>query len=134
MLKRYKDTHKQLNTTINTFGFGYSIDTPLLLNIAVEGHGMHAFIPDASFVGTAFINSISNLLVCLTPFLLSQPSKFFLGHHGKERTTQHRATTRGTSEASPWRLHFSAYLEGYTGECMYNTPPYKPRERKLTLI
>lgn len=63
MLKKYKDEHKQINTTINTFGFGYAIDTPLLLNLASEGHGMHSFIPDASFVGTAFVNSVSNLLV-----------------------------------------------------------------------
>lgn len=70
MLKRYKDGHKQLNTTINTFGFGYAIDTPLLQSLAIEGHGMHSFIPDASFVGTAFVNSISNLLV-LNRFILS---------------------------------------------------------------
>jgi hypothetical protein len=69
MLKRYKDGHKQLNTTINTFGFGYSIDTSLLVGIAIEGHGMHSFIPDASFVGTAFVNSISNLLVFFSKHL-----------------------------------------------------------------
>jgi hypothetical protein len=63
MLKNYKDKHKQFNTIINTFGFGYSIDTTLLLNLAVEGHGVHSFVPDASFVGTAFVNSLSNLLV-----------------------------------------------------------------------
>jgi hypothetical protein len=70
MLKRYKGTNKQLNTTINTFGFGYAIDTPMLVGIATEGHGMHSFIPDASFVGTAFINCISNLLVSLPPSFL----------------------------------------------------------------
>lgn len=61
-LKAYKDTHKTL-PTINTFGFGYGVETPMLLNIAVEGNGMHAFIPDASFVGTAFVNALSNLMV-----------------------------------------------------------------------
>jgi len=72
MLKKYKDSRKQLNTTINTFGFGYAIDTTLLVNLAIEGHGMHSFIPDASFVGTAFVNSISNVLVTMgTKVILS---------------------------------------------------------------
>jgi Mg-chelatase subunit ChlD len=65
MLKRYISGRKQLATTINTFGFGYSIDTSLLHGIAIEGHGMYSFIPDASFVGTAFVNCISNLLVTM---------------------------------------------------------------------
>jgi len=61
-LRVYKDAKKEL-PTINTFGFGYNVDTPMLLNIAQEGNGMHSFIPDASFVGTAFVNAITNLMV-----------------------------------------------------------------------
>lgn len=60
-LRKYKDMKALPN--LNTFGFGYNLRTPVLLNIATEGDGMHAFIPDASFVGTAFVNSISNLMV-----------------------------------------------------------------------
>jgi hypothetical protein len=61
-LRKYKDEKIHL-PNLNTFGFGYNLQTAVLLNIANEGNGMHAFIPDASFVGTAFVNSISNLMV-----------------------------------------------------------------------
>lgn len=47
---------------INTFGFGYDIDSKLLTELAEEGGGMYTFVPDSGFVGTAFVNSISNLL------------------------------------------------------------------------
>ncbi|CAE7472181.1 ITIH3, partial [Symbiodinium microadriaticum] len=33
------------------------------VDIAVEGGGMYAFIPDSGFVGTAFVNALSNQLV-----------------------------------------------------------------------
>eukprot|EP00211_Chloroparvula_japonica_P003707 CAMPEP_0119125336 /NCGR_PEP_ID=MMETSP1310-20130426/4648_1 /TAXON_ID=464262 /ORGANISM="Genus nov. species nov., Strain RCC2339" /LENGTH=774 /DNA_ID=CAMNT_0007115395 /DNA_START=27 /DNA_END=2351 /DNA_ORIENTATION=- len=61
-LQRYKDKHQFLSCAINTFGFGYSIDSVLLSDIAVEGNGTYSFIPDSGFVGTAFVNSTSNLL------------------------------------------------------------------------
>jgi len=64
-LKKYIASLKNFNTIINTFGFGYDIDTELLLSLAIEGNGMHSFIPDASFVGTAFVNCISNILVTM---------------------------------------------------------------------
>jgi len=62
MLKRYKETNNLPCASIGTFGFGYSLDSALLEGIAKEGNGMYAFIPDASFVGTAFVNAVSNLL------------------------------------------------------------------------
>ena len=62
MLKKYKDTNN-LECTISSFGFGYSMDSPLLKDIAKEGDGMYAFIPDSGFVGTTFVNALSNLLV-----------------------------------------------------------------------
>jgi hypothetical protein len=46
--------------SINTFGFGYSIDTPLLLEIARLGGGGYTFIPDASMVGTVFVNAVAS--------------------------------------------------------------------------
>ena len=46
----------------STFGFGYQLDSQLLRNIAVEGGGMYAFIPDSGFVGTAFVNALANVL------------------------------------------------------------------------
>ena len=35
----------------------------MLNDLSKTGNGQYAFIPDGSFVGTAFVNSISNLLV-----------------------------------------------------------------------
>lgn len=52
---------------INTFGFGYDLNSLLLSNIAKIGNGFYSFIPDAGFVGTIFINALSNLLLsCVT--------------------------------------------------------------------
>jgi len=61
--KEYKNTHKDLDCSLNTFGFGYSLDSPLLEELAIEGLGTYAFIPDSSFVGTVFVNTVSDLMV-----------------------------------------------------------------------
>lgn len=42
--------------TINTFGFGYYLDSNLLKGIANVSNGIYYFIPDSSFVGTVFTN------------------------------------------------------------------------------
>ncbi|KAL0486297.1 developmentally-regulated vWFA domain protein [Acrasis kona] len=60
MLKMYKDKHG-LPCIINTFGFGYNLDSTLLYKLAYEGCGSYTFIPDGGLVGTAFINSTANL-------------------------------------------------------------------------
>jgi len=62
-LRDHKMKHERLPGTINCFGFGYEIDSPLLVDIATFSDGSYAFIPDAGFVGTVFVNSMSNLLV-----------------------------------------------------------------------
>lgn len=64
MLQKYKDQYS-LNCTINTFGFGYNLDSKLLEELAIEGHGSYAFIPDSNFVGTTFVHFTSNLLSTL---------------------------------------------------------------------
>ncbi|CAJ1446243.1 unnamed protein product [Effrenium voratum] len=56
---------EQLPCTVSTFGFGYNIDSPLLVEMALEGSGVYSFIPDAGFVGTVFVNHISNLLTTM---------------------------------------------------------------------
>jgi hypothetical protein len=62
---------------ISTFGFGYSLNSALLLDLAMEGGGMYAFIPDAGFVGTAFVNALSNILVTVAceASLVLEPSE-----------------------------------------------------------
>ncbi len=62
-LKKFADgLGGHLPGIINTFGFGYNLESILLKDIAEEGDGMYAFIPDAGFVGTAFVNCLSNVL------------------------------------------------------------------------
>lgn len=59
-LKRNLDK-MNIKPTIYTFGFGYDLDTELLVDIAKIGNGCFSFIPDAGFVGTVLIHSISNI-------------------------------------------------------------------------
>lgn len=51
MLQEYRQQHPSLLCTINTFGFGYNLDSALLRDLCMEGDGMYTFIPDAGFVG-----------------------------------------------------------------------------------
>ena len=48
--------------TLHAFGFGYSIDSALLAEVAEWGNGVFGFIPDASMVGTVFINAVAHIL------------------------------------------------------------------------
>lgn len=66
MLQRYKDQNRHLSCIINTFGFGYDINSKLLDNLSQLGGGSYAFIPDSSFVGTVFVHALSNLLVTIS--------------------------------------------------------------------
>ena len=47
--------------SIYTFGFGYSLDTKLLVDIARTGKGCFSFIPDSGFVGTVFVHTLANV-------------------------------------------------------------------------
>lgn len=62
-MQRFKDQHGgHYPGAIHTFGFGYSLDSTLLNEIAMEGNGTYNFIPDSGFVGTAFVNTLANQL------------------------------------------------------------------------
>jgi hypothetical protein len=65
-LRDYKECYPGFGFIINTFGFGYQLDSELLLDLAVEGHGTYGFIPDALIVGTSFVNSVANVCSTLT--------------------------------------------------------------------
>ncbi|CAE8623188.1 unnamed protein product [Polarella glacialis] len=62
-LLKYRQKYERLPCTVSTFGFGYCIDSKLLQDLAEIGDGSYCFIPDAGFVGTCFVNTMSNLLV-----------------------------------------------------------------------
>ena len=61
-LKRKIDNFKENDIVIPniyTYGFGYSLDTKLLVDMAIIGNGNFSFIPDSGFVGTVLINSLA---------------------------------------------------------------------------
>ena len=62
-VRRYLDQHLVCaGCPISTFGFGYNLDSSQLVEIANVGGGMYSFIPDSGFIGTIFVNAISNLM------------------------------------------------------------------------
>ena len=62
MLEKYFTDH-DFRCMISTYGFGYNLDSNLLSNISnISGGDGYSFIPDASILGSVFINGISNLL------------------------------------------------------------------------
>ena len=62
MLKSYLDSHSDSSSkfSINTFGFGYDLNSQLLHQIAQVGGGSYAFIPDSGMVGTVFVHAVAN--------------------------------------------------------------------------
>jgi len=63
MMKRFKEANGgKYPGIVNTFAFGYNLNSVMMRGIAVEGGGMYSFIPDSGFVGTAFVNSLANTL------------------------------------------------------------------------
>ena len=65
-LKQYAQ-RKDSMPTIRTFGFGYDLDSELLLQIARIGGGTFAFIPVTPVMGTVFVHAIANTLSMYTP-------------------------------------------------------------------
>ena len=55
---------KSLKGTISAFGYSNDINSTTLNNIATICNGIFAFIPDASMIGTIFVNYIANCLSC----------------------------------------------------------------------
>lgn len=50
------------NTTVSSFGFGYNLDSDLLVELSEVGSGVFGYIPDCSMVATVFINYCSHIL------------------------------------------------------------------------
>ena len=65
MLSRYQDANPAFSADIHTFGFGYNLDSGLLLSFAVAGGGGFSFVPDSGFVGTTFCHSVANVLTTI---------------------------------------------------------------------
>ena len=61
-LRKYFSANPTFTCQLETFGFGYSVDSKLLLELAQEGGGTYAFISDAPMVGNVFTRALANVL------------------------------------------------------------------------
>jgi len=59
-LQEYHETNPDFTFQLNSFGFGSTADSDLLLGLSVGGRGTFSFIPDARIVGTCFVNCVAN--------------------------------------------------------------------------
>ena len=64
-LENYLSQYPNTAFQINTFGFGYNLDSDLLRGLSASGGGIFGFIPDAKILGTNFVNSIANAATTL---------------------------------------------------------------------
>lgn len=58
----YSSAHPDFHCTVRTFGFGYRLDSELLVAVSRVGGGTFAFIPVAPVMGTTFVHAIANTL------------------------------------------------------------------------
>ena len=61
MFNEWRDAHPKWHGQLHTFGFGYNLDSQLLVDLARAGNGRYSFIPDSSLVGTVFVHSMANI-------------------------------------------------------------------------
>ena len=62
-IENYKKSNPNNSSVVKTFGFGYSLNSKLLHEIAHNFEGSFSYIPDSGFVGTAFIHALTNTLI-----------------------------------------------------------------------
>jgi hypothetical protein len=68
MLRAFLEANPPIQPfSISTFGFGYSLDSQLLLELAQIGSGGYGFIPDSGMVGTVFIHAVANTYATYAP-------------------------------------------------------------------
>ena len=82
---------------INTFAYGYNVDSSLISQIAELGQGIYGYIPDGSMVGTIFINALSNILsTCSTNINISVQSNYRFKHPDTNIITNNTTINLGT--------------------------------------
>ena len=60
LVKTMEGVVKRNPWTFHTFGYSSDIDSKLLMDMAIWGHGLFGFIPSGDMVGTVMINAIAN--------------------------------------------------------------------------
>jgi len=65
--RSWMDANRSTRVTVHTvgYGFGASLDTPLLRSLADIGSGTVNYIPDGSMVGTVLIHMLANIMSCV---------------------------------------------------------------------
>ena len=117
-LQNYKDQYTGFDFQLNTFGFGYSLDSKLLVDLAVAGHGTYAFIPDAIILGTVFVNSVANF----TSMYSQDATLNLLPRAGATFSDNGTKAVHGDFEASAesWgvAVHLGPLQHGQARECV----------------
>ena len=90
--------------SIHTFGFGYSLKSALLNDIATEGNGTYSFIPDAGFVGTVFVNTLANQL---TAFGTQASISLQLVNEEETTLLEKSLSANGSFMATSWGVTFN---------------------------
>lgn len=146
--------------TISAFGFGYQMNSELLLQIGQAGNGAFAYIPDASMVGTVFCHAVSNalamahfncslliavrgvrdasLLQCSLPTerLLTDDGVIMrvpIGHlqPGQKRSLLCRLSLLSTSDDAPFSVQVKASFNALI-PCRFNRPSHLPPQAVAT--
>jgi len=124
-LRNYLDANPLLNQVrIATFGFGYQLDSQLLADIATLGRSLYAFIPDASFVGTVFVNAVSNVLAS------ASTSQMTLKLEAADGVTLTGITSGQSFQKTHWGLsvELPSLLYGQTLEVLVQTSGDQSKE------
>jgi Mg-chelatase subunit ChlD len=100
MLQKELDNHTDV--VINTFGFGYNLDSELLRTLSNETFGSYSFIPTVGEVGTVFVHAMADLRTCLR-----KPTKIAIETEGTIQMPNLEKTSWG------YFLHQGQLQKGY---------------------
>lgn len=121
MLKSYLDSHPESNFLINTFGFGYDLDSRLLVDIAEIGNGTYGFIPDSGMVGTVFVHAVANTFTTY-----ATACSLWV-----ETVTDSPVTVIGADLASGGYIDLGIVQFGQTRDVVVRLPGYKSSQQNV---
>jgi hypothetical protein len=58
----FYESHSGFSCQVSTFGFGYNLDSDMLVSISQAGGGNFSFISDAPMIGNVFMRALANVL------------------------------------------------------------------------